>query len=101
MRLRLVREVFEAESEIGVGGGTARRLRVAVAEGMCKFSPYGLQMTKQVIWANLENPSLQAAIELEDRNQLMLGMTDNLPEAIRSFDQEREPVYTDLPRRGL
>jgi enoyl-CoA hydratase len=74
---------------------------VRVAEGMCRFSPYGLQMTKQVTWANLENPSLAAAIELEDRNQLMLGFTDNLPEAIRSFDQERDPVYTDLPRRGL
>jgi enoyl-CoA hydratase len=72
-----------------------------IAEGMCRFSPYGLQMTKQVIWANLENPSLAAAIELEDRNQLMLGMTDNLPEAIRSFDEEREPVYTDEPRRDL
>jgi enoyl-CoA hydratase len=72
-----------------------------IAEGMCRFSPYGLQMTKQVIWANLENTSLAAAIELEDRNQLMLGMTDNLPEAIRSFDQEREPVYTDEPRRDL
>lgn len=40
-----------------------------MAEAMCKFSPYGLQMTKQVIWANLENTSLAAAIELEDRNQ--------------------------------
>jgi enoyl-CoA hydratase len=72
-----------------------------IAEGMCRFSPYGLQMTKQVVWANLENTSLAAAIELEDRNQLMLGMTDNLPEAIRSFDQERDPVYTDEPRRDL
>jgi enoyl-CoA hydratase len=74
---------------------------VGMAEAMCKFSPYGLQMTKQVLWANLETASLAAAIELEDRNQLMLGMTDNLPEAIRSFDQEREPVYTDEPRRDL
>src|SRR5262249_44150578 len=74
---------------------------VAIAEAMCRFSPYGLQMTKQVLWANLENPSLQAGIELEDRNQLMLGMTDNLPEAIRSFDQQREPVYTDEPRKDF
>ncbi|HEX2484286.1 MAG TPA: enoyl-CoA hydratase-related protein [Myxococcota bacterium] len=74
---------------------------VRIAEGMCKFSPYGLQMTKQVLWANLETSSLAAAIELEDRNQLMLGMTENLPEAIRSFDEEREPVYTDEPRRDL
>lgn len=72
-----------------------------MAERMCAFSPYGLQMTKQVVWANLENSSLVAAIELEDRNQLMLGMTDNLPEAITAFDQKRTPVYTDEPRRGI
>lgn len=72
-----------------------------IAEGMCQFSPYGVQMTKQVVWANLENASLAAAIELEDRNQIMLGMTDNLPEAITAFDEGRQPVYTDEPRRGV
>lgn len=72
-----------------------------IAEDMCAYSPFGLQMTKQVIWANLENTSLAAAIELEDRNQLMLGMTDNLPEAITAYTQKRPPLYTDEPRRGI
>lgn len=72
-----------------------------IAAGMTEFSPYGLAMTKDVIWVNLENPSLEAAIEIEDRNQLMLGFTENLPEAIRAFDQKRSPVYTDEPRRGM
>jgi len=72
-----------------------------VAEAMCRYSPYGMAMTKDVIWANLEVASLDAAIELEDRNQLMLGFTENLPEAIRAFDQNRPPVYTDEPRRGM
>ena len=72
-----------------------------IATGMCEFSPYGVQMTKQVLWANLENTSLAAAIELEDRNQIMLGMTDNLPEAISAFDEKRKPVYTDEPRKGI
>jgi enoyl-CoA hydratase len=72
-----------------------------MAEAMCAFSPYGLQMTKQVTWANLETASLAAAIEIEDRNQIMLGMTDNLPEAITAFDEKRQPVYTDEPRRGV
>ena len=31
----------------------------------------------------------------------MLGFTDNLPEAIRAFDQDRPPVYTDEPRRDM
>jgi enoyl-CoA hydratase len=72
-----------------------------MAEAMCAYSPYGLQMTKQVIWANLENTSLISAIELEDRNQIMLGMTDNLPEAISAYSEKRKPVYTDEPRRGI
>lgn len=72
-----------------------------MAARMCQFSPYGLAMTKDIVWVNLENPSLESAIEIEDRNQLMLGFTDNLPEAIRAFGQGRQPVYTDEPRRGM
>lgn len=74
---------------------------LAMAQKMCEYSPYGLAMTKDILWVNLENPSLEAAIEIEDRNQLMLGFTENLPEAIRAFDQGRAPVYTDAPRRDL
>jgi enoyl-CoA hydratase len=72
-----------------------------IAAAMCEYSPYGIQMTKQVIWANLENTSLVSAIEIEDRNQIMLGMTENLPEAISAYGQKRKPVYTDEPRRIL
>jgi enoyl-CoA hydratase len=72
-----------------------------LAGRMSEFSPYGLAMTKDIIWVNLENPSLEAAIEIEDRNQLMLGFTENLPEAIRAFDRRRKPVYTDEPRKDL
>jgi enoyl-CoA hydratase len=74
---------------------------LAMADDMCRFSPYGLAMTKDVLWASLEVSSLETAIELEDRNQLMLGFTENLQEAIRAFDAGREPVYTDEPRRDL
>jgi enoyl-CoA hydratase len=72
-----------------------------LAARMAEFSPYGLQMTKEIIWVNLENPSLQSAIEIEDRNQLMLGFTENLPEAIRAFEERRTPQYTDSPRKDL
>ena len=74
---------------------------LALAARMCEFSRYGLAMTKDVIWANLEIGSLEAAIEIEDRNQLMLGFTENLPEAIRAFDAKRSPTYTDAPRRDV
>jgi enoyl-CoA hydratase len=84
-----------------VSDDTVHDTALEMAMQMCEYSPYGLQMTKQVIWANLENPSLTAAIELEDRNQLMLGMTDNLPESILAYEEKRKPVYRDEPRRGI
>ena len=74
---------------------------IDVATRMSRFSPYGLQYTKEACWIGLEVGSLAAAIEFEDRNQLMLGFTDNLPEAIRAFDAGREPVYLDEPRRDI
>lgn len=84
-----------------VDDGIARDDALAAAEAMCRFSPYGLSMTKNVLWASLEIGSLETAIELEDRNQLMLGFTENLQEAIRAFDAGRPPVFTDEPRRDL
>jgi enoyl-CoA hydratase len=84
-----------------VDDGAALDEALVAARGMCRFSPYGLSMTKNALWANLEIGSLETAIELEDRNQLMLGFTENLQEAIRAFDAGRQPVYTDEPRRDL
>lgn len=74
---------------------------IRVAEEMCELSPYGLQMTKRVCWDNLETTSLNAAIDLEDRNQLLLGNTENLVECILARKQSRKPVYTDQPRKDL
>jgi enoyl-CoA hydratase len=72
-----------------------------MASSMARYSHYGLEMTKQALWVEQEIASLDAAIEFEDRNQLMAGFTDNLPEAIRAFDHGRDPVYRDEPRRDL
>jgi enoyl-CoA hydratase len=74
---------------------------LAMAEVMAGYSHHGLEATKATLWTELEISSLDAAIEYEDRNQLMAGFTDNLPEAIRAFDQGRTPVYLDEPRRDL
>jgi enoyl-CoA hydratase len=68
---------------------------VDLAERMCELSPFGLQMTKQCLWANLEISSLQAAIDLENRNQLLAGYTGNLDEAIAAFKEKRRPVYEE------
>ncbi|MGB2757938.1 MAG: enoyl-CoA hydratase-related protein [Acidimicrobiia bacterium] len=80
---------------------TLADLAIEIAADMARLSPYGLAMTKDLLWANLEVGSLAAAIELEDRNQLMLGFTNNLPEAIRAFGEERAPSFTDEPRHDI
>lgn len=72
-----------------------------VAERMCEFSPYGLQMTKSIIWDGLESSSLGATIDLEDRSQLLLGNTENLIECVSARKQGRKPRYTDMPRRDI
>lgn len=93
LRMGLVSRVVPADELADVA--------LEAAEGMARHSAYGLAMTKSTIWANLEIASLAAAQELEDRNQLMLGFTANLPEAMAAFSEGREPVYTDEPRRDL
>jgi enoyl-CoA hydratase len=67
-----------------------------LAGQMCGFSTHGLAMTKEVLWSNLETGSLKAAIDLENRNQLLVRMTtQNLDEAIRARRDGRPPVYED------
>ncbi len=68
----------------------------ALAEQICGYSPHGVAMTKQVLWDNLETPSLRAAIDLENRNQLLVRLTtENLAEAIRARKEGRKPRYED------
>ena len=66
-----------------------------MADGMCTFSPFGLAMTKDTMWASLEVGSLRAAVDLENRSQLLAGHTGNLAEASTAFREKRPPVYTE------
>ena len=76
-----------------VPDGTVVEAALEVAGAMCELSPFGLAMTKQVMWANLEAGSLSAAIELENRNQLLAGYTGNLDEARAAFRERRKPRF--------
>lgn len=76
--------------------GELRAAALALAEQMCGYSPHGLAMTKKVLWSNLESGSLEAAIDLENRNQLLVRLTtQNLQEAITARKQKRPPRYED------
>lgn len=93
LRMGLVSRVVDDDAVLDEALGMAR--------AMSAYSHHGLEATKQALWVEQEIASLDAAIQFEDRNQLMAGFTDNLPEAIRAFDEGRDPVYRDDPRRDL
>ncbi|MGA4790704.1 enoyl-CoA hydratase/isomerase family protein [Nocardia sp. AB354] len=63
------------------------------AEAIAGNSPFGVWMTKEVMWSNLETPSLRAAIDLENRTQILAATTRDHREAVRSFLDKRAPVY--------
>jgi len=67
-----------------------------VAESIVRHSTHGVHMTKRVLWDALEAGSLETAIALENRNQLLVRMTTkNMEEAIAARDEGRAPVYRD------
>ena len=68
---------------------------IEMAEGMCDFSPFGLALTKDSLWAALEVNSLLAAVAMENRTQLLAGHTGNLAEASAAFREKRPPVYDE------
>lgn len=65
------------------------------AQLIMRNSPMGVHMTKEVMWSALEIPGQQAAIDLENRTQIMVSQTSDHPEAMRAFLERREPHYTD------
>src|SRR5919106_1478539 len=64
-----------------------------VADQIIGNSPFGVWMTKEVMWSNLEAGSMQTAIDLENRTQILTTFTEDLPEAMRAFLEKRKPEY--------
>jgi enoyl-CoA hydratase len=65
------------------------------AELIMRNTPMGVHMTKEVMWSALEIPGQQAAIDLENRTQIMVSQTADHPEAMRAFLERRPPRYQD------
>jgi enoyl-CoA hydratase len=57
-------------------------------------SPFGVWMTKEVMWSNLEAGSLQGAIDLENRTQLLSSHTGDMREALAAFLEKRPPNFS-------
>ncbi|MCX0272743.1 enoyl-CoA hydratase-related protein [Nocardia zapadnayensis] len=57
------------------------------------LSPFGQKMTKQVYRRNIDAPSLDAALDVENRTQILANSTVDAAEARAAFLEKRPPVY--------
>lgn len=64
-----------------------------VARSIAANSPYGVRMTKQGMWSQLEISSLSAGLDLENRTQVAAAFTADHHEAVAAFLEKRPPVY--------
>ena len=67
----------------------------AMAEDMLRNSPIGLRLTKECLKLSIDAPSLEAAVAMEDRNQILAAQTNDFREGITAFLQKRPPSYGD------
>ncbi len=85
-RIGLVTDVVPGEDLMPAALDLARHL--------LRFSPFGLAQTKQVMWANLDAPSLEHAIHMENRTQILAGQSGEVAEAAAAFFEKREPRWS-------
>ncbi len=87
LRMGLISEIVPAEQLLDTG--------LALADDMLKAAPMGLRMTKETLAAEIDAPSLEAALTIEDRQQVVLIDTDDHREAVKAFREKRAPTYRD------
>ncbi|MDH6676838.1 enoyl-CoA hydratase [Rhodococcus sp. LBL1] len=64
-----------------------------LAHTLCGHSPFALSMTKQVLTANASAGSVDAAIALENRTQILAGTGGEFAEAAAAFIERRPPTW--------
>jgi enoyl-CoA hydratase/carnithine racemase len=87
LRIGLLADVVEEEQLL------ARSLQAA--EQIAALAPWGVRLTKRGMWSALEIPSEQAAVEYEDRQQIMSTFGNAVPEAIDAFLEKRPADFAD------
>lgn len=64
-----------------------------LAESLCHHSPFALAMTKQVLVANAAAGSIDAAVALENRTQILTSTGGEFAEAATAFVERRPPMW--------
>jgi len=77
--------------------GDALAAALEIADTICSYSPFGVVMTKQVMWANVDASNVDAAIHLENRTQILASTTGDVAEAATAFMEGRPPIWNRKP----
>ena len=94
--LILTARTVEADEALRIGlvsrlsAGSVVDDALAVAETLCSYGKFGVESTKQVLWANLEASSLHAALQVENRSQILSSTSGELTEATAAFASRKE-----------
>ena len=65
----------------------------AYAKERLLASPMSLRLTKEGLNVAIDAPGLEAAIAIENRNQVLCSRTADAKEGMRAFIEKRPPVY--------
>jgi enoyl-CoA hydratase len=56
-----------------------------IARTLCGYSRFGVDSTKQVLWANLHASGIEAALHVENRSQILASTSGEMREAAAAF----------------
>jgi enoyl-CoA hydratase/carnithine racemase len=93
--LILTARVVDADEALRLGvvsrlSGSAVDDALEIAETLCGYGKFGLESTKQVLWANLEASSLEAALHVENRSQILASTSGEMVAAANAAFHHRQ-----------
>lgn len=98
--LMLTGRLFDAEEALRIGllvdvvpNEVLLDAAMAKAEEIRLNTPLGVALTKEGMWSALEIPGLQAAIDMENRQQIMASFSDDAREMRRAKSEGRPPHF--------
>lgn len=98
--LMLTGRLFDAEEALRIGllvdvvpNEVLLDAALAKAEEIKLNTPLGVALTKEGMWSALEIPGLQAAIDMENRQQIMASFSDDAREMRRAKSEGRQPHF--------
>jgi len=78
-----------------IGGDGLMAAALEMAAVIIGNAPFGVRMTKQVMWANAAETDLARALERENRAQVLAVQTQDAVEARTAFAERRPPRFAD------